>query len=85
VQSLRPRGRLARHRRRSVYALFVVVLFLHVFHASFHLVADGLGWGYANPLGVVWGPGAVGLLAHAVETAVVAVALIIAIRTSGTH
>jgi len=44
--------------------LCLLILSLLVLHELFHFLADGLGMGYHNVLGVMWGPGPIGLSMH---------------------
>jgi len=54
-------------------------MLVFVVHGLFHLLADDLGQGYENALGVVFGPGPRGAIAHAAEFVVVLGALFAAL------
>lgn len=68
-------------RTRDTYANALVVLLglaiaLWVFHGTFHVLADWLGYGYDNALGAILGPNPIGEKAHVLLEIVTGAALI---------
>jgi len=49
---------------RTIFISFVVTIALFLLHELFHAIADGLGYGYDNPLGVLYGPHLIGRAVH---------------------